>query len=82
MDAFGDLGPVIGPFDWVHTTYASDVKMGVDLDSKADLRISRSGMVKYAGVWYGDWSVFDEKIANGPYIRHRIEALDLKKCNR
>lgn len=60
LDDWGDNGPVLGPCKWVHTTYSTDVKfelVGAD-DDAAALHVVND-MLYYAGVWYGDWSVFD-----------------------
>jgi len=57
MDDWGEPGPVFGPFRFVHTTYASDIKLGANTNGPQDLNVLRD-MVYYNGMWYGDWSVF------------------------
>ena len=64
MDDWGERGPILGPFRWVHTTYGRDIHIGGECppwDSVGDLHV-RDGMVHYDGIWYGDWSVFDETV--------------------
>jgi hypothetical protein len=64
MEDWGDRGPILGPFKFVHTTYAGIIHLGsMDApgDSVGDLRVDED-MVYYDGVWYGDWSVFDQEV--------------------
>ena len=60
LDDWGSDGPVLGPFKFVHTTYACHIKMGDNGKEMIELFI-HDDMVYYDGVWYGDWSVFGEK---------------------
>jgi hypothetical protein len=59
MDDWGDPGPILGPFQWVHGTYCNDLKLG-DINSPSDslgeLPIYKD-LVYYDGVFYGDFSV-------------------------
>ena len=67
MDDWGDRGPILGPFRWVHTTYAGTIHLGnqdVPGDAIGDLRVD-GDMVYYDGAWYGDWSVFDQVVFDG-----------------
>ena len=57
MDDWGEPGPVFGPFRFVHTTYASDIKMGNDADTLQNLFVLME-RVYYGSMWYSDWSVF------------------------
>jgi len=57
MDDWGKAGPVLGPFPFVHTTYASDIKLGDANGTPCELNIL-DGLVYYDGMWYGDWSAF------------------------
>ena len=55
LDDWGYEGPKLGPWDYVHITYASDVKYtanGVD----GYLRIVNE-LVEYEGKYYGDMSI-------------------------
>lgn len=69
MDDWGDGGPILGPFYWVHTTYATHIKLGMNRDSVGDLYV-KNDLVYYDGVWYGDWSVF---------TKHQIKIHDLSR---
>ena len=59
LDDWGFDGPIFGPYDFVHTTYACHIRMG----DAHELRIVED-MVFYDGKYYGDWSVF-ENIKDG-----------------
>lgn len=63
MDEWGSDGPVLGPYNFVHTTYGSIVRLGCKDDSCDELFLYED-MLYYDGVYYGDWSVFDELILN------------------
>lgn len=58
LDDWGFEGPMLGPMDYVHTTYASDVKYCLNGE---DYRLHIiEGCVEYEGKYYGDWSVTSE----------------------
>jgi hypothetical protein len=70
MDDWGFNGPLLGPLEWVHTTYALNirVKFARKVDEAAyfskpeypdahDL-IMADDMIVYANRYYGDWSSF------------------------
>ena len=57
MDDWGSDGPVFGPYEFVHTTYATCVKLGKP-DSDCDELFAFEDLLYYDGVCYGDWSVF------------------------
>jgi len=71
MEGWGTNGPVIGPLNYVHTTYGSEVK--VEFVDDADrllyfgdapqdvLEVHADGMIVYGGKYYGDWTVFNHK---------------------
>ena len=63
---WGEKGAAIGPLAYVHTTYASDVKIrfkdsldaskyGLETEEMFDLE---NGLIKFDGMEYGDWTVF------------------------
>jgi len=59
MDDWGFDGPVFGPHQFVHTTYANFIKM-VNTDGETDeLHIVGPDMVYYDKSYYGDWSVYE-----------------------
>lgn len=58
MDDWGEDGPLIGPFQGVHTTYRDEIK-GI-IEGEAEWYASRApgdDMIYFRGVWYGDWTV-------------------------
>jgi len=78
---WGANGPMIGPLEYVHTTYATEVKFefestedhdryfkrevasstlnGVPLSYRIEADLAVIGdLLKYGGMYYGDWSVF------------------------
>lgn len=70
-DDWGEQGPLIGPLQYVHTTYASHIKFRfVDEESakqfpelsvrngvEADMSTNLD-CLRYGDMFYGDWSVF------------------------
>jgi hypothetical protein len=59
LNDWGTEGPVIGPLEYVHTTYATDVKFGFLDKSKSDGWLTIvEGLMYYDGIYYGDWSTF------------------------
>ena len=68
MDGWGFNGPTIGPLEWCHTTYASDIK--IEFVSASDaLRYFKcedcqqvlgihGDMLVYDGKYFGDWTVY------------------------
>ena len=67
MDDWGSDGPVFGPCQFVHTTYSSLVRLGSG-DGSCDELFTVEDMLYYDGVYYGDWSIFDEQtLRNGKY---------------
>ncbi len=56
MDDWGEQGPIFGPYDYAHTTYASDIKLGPSEQDNHELRI-KGALAYYNGMYYGDWSV-------------------------
>jgi len=68
IEDWGSNGPIIGPLQHVHTTYATHIKLaflnqedirkyGFNTESMIDLDIE-DGMVVFQNTWYGDWTVF------------------------
>ncbi|MDD5458639.1 MAG: hypothetical protein PHF37_04540 [Phycisphaerae bacterium] len=58
MDDWGSDGPVFGPYEFAHTTYGWDIKLGKP-DGNCDELFLYEDMVYYENVYYGDWSIFD-----------------------
>jgi len=61
MDECGSDGPVLGPYEFVHTTYKNFIRLGKPDDNCEELFLHED-MLYYNGVYYGDWSVFTEEI--------------------
>ena len=80
LEDWGEPGPVFGPFRFVHTTYATHIKLGAEADDLQDLNIL-GDMVYYGGMWYGDWSVFPAStFRDEPALQQRRQAFDAKKA--
>lgn len=81
MDDWGHNGPVLGPFDFAHSTYGCDIKLSNEVE--AELRYV-DDMVYYDGYYYGDWSVFDVHAINAepgkysvmPFEKHKAKLPD------
>ncbi len=74
MDDWGADGPIFGPYDFVHTTYALNLKLGT-----CNELFCYEDMVYYGGVYYGDWAVFDlETLKKGKY---KSRVFDQEKAN-
>ena len=78
MDDWGSDGPVFGPYKFVHTTYASCIKLADENDDIDELFIFED-MLYYEGVYYGDWSVFDERAFNDS--NYQIAVFEQFKAN-
>ena len=61
LEDWGSPGPIFGPLQFVHTTYACDIKFTYADESQRNgwLNVTED-FVYYDGVYYGDWSVFTE----------------------
>jgi len=64
---WGDNGPMIGPLQYAHTTYASEIKLKFISEEDAEqygieddgsLPIDKEGCVVFGDMQYGDWTVF------------------------
>ena len=66
---WGANGPVIGPLNYIHTTYAQHIELEFVDDERAavygldsglpDLSISsQNGCVLFSGMEYGDWTAY------------------------
>jgi len=68
MDNWGSDGPVFGPYEFVHITYASCVRFGQQ-NGNCDSLYVYEDMLFYNGAYYGDWSVFtDETLKKGEFV--------------
>lgn len=67
MDDWGSDGPIFGPYQFAHTTYASILRLGRQ-DNMCDELHCFEDMLFYNGVYYGDWTVFgQETFETGKY---------------
>ena len=70
MSDWGYSGPLIGPLNWCHTTYATEIKIEFK-DNDCEARYFRftdsphchvlqihNDLLVYARSYYGDWTVF------------------------
>lgn len=79
LDDWGELGPVFGPFPFVHTTYACEIKLGEQAHVLPILL--PEGMTYYDGMYYGDWSVCSAQIfADNPNLQARLRAFEAAKA--
>ncbi len=78
MDDWGSDGPVLGPYEFVHTTYAAFVRLGRRDGICDELHVLERDMLYYNGVYYGDWSVFPANIFEQEYKSSLQEYDELK----
>ena len=60
MQEWGEVGPVIGPFRLIHTTYKYNLRAKDDPSDAPvwDVPIAaHDDMIYFRGVWYGDWTI-------------------------
>lgn len=57
LDDWGFQGPTLGPFHWIHSTYATHVRCGWDANGD-EICLDYSGdLLTHEGKYYGDWEV-------------------------
>ena len=77
IDDCGLDGPTLGPYEFVHTTYALNLKLG--RNGTCNELFCYEDMVYYGGVYYGDWTAFGlEILKSGEY---QLIAFDQEKAN-
>lgn len=77
LDDWGFNGPVLGPFPYVHTTYASLIHTG---DASGDDIQIHGDMIYYDGAFYGDWSVYTDVSEIIKTDGKRIQKFDPEKA--
>lgn len=79
MEDWGDDGPVLGPFDWLHVTYLCTFALGCVKDVVWDLETAAhcEGLVYYDGVYYGDFDIVSQ--ADERNVKH-AEPFDVAKA--
>lgn len=82
LHGWGTQGPVF-LVGYVHVTYLTDIKLGVELPAgDGDLHFVED-LVFYDGCYYGDWSVFPASLIDQePELKSRLTAYDAKKATR
>jgi len=84
LDDWGTEGPILGPLKFVHTTYASDIKLETADGSDGVLRLvgeETPDLLYYGHVHYGDWSVFGEEVfKNNLALLSRVQQFDPTKA--
>lgn len=68
MNDWGFNGPMIGPLQWVHTTYASAIRVAFESatdglryfgEEEKEHELELSGdLLTFGGKFYGDWTVY------------------------
>ena len=70
MSDWGFDGPLIGPLEWCHTTYATHVRIKFSVEEDEGLYFEEAcfpdaqdifiheDLITYDGKFYGDWTVF------------------------
>lgn len=77
MDEWGSDGPVFGPYDFSHTTYALNLKLGKN--DVCDELFCFEDMLFYDGTYYGDWTVFGlETLEKGKF---KLTVFEQEKTN-
>lgn len=79
LDDWGAEGPLFGPLTWVHTTYASHVKLGYGHEME-DLFVVE-GCLYYDGMYYGDWSAFTLSDVEAASYGDRLQPYDETKAD-
>lgn len=68
LDDWGFDGPLLGPFEWVHTTYNVHMNFASILyitgmpvhDETGPLDVFKDDLFQFRGKYYGDWEFVDE----------------------
>ena len=81
---WGTEGPIVGPLRYVHTTYATDIKIETADGVGEILHLvgeETPDLLYYDGVYYGDWSVFGaDAFENNPALLMRVQPFDSAKA--
>lgn len=59
LEDWGNIGPVFGPYDTVHITYESHIKMTTQ-SGFDNLFWTKDNLIYYDGVYYGDFEILDD----------------------
>lgn len=85
LEDWGEQGPILGPFNFVHTTYATHLKIQTTEGIEGDLHVvgpELPDLLYYDGIFYGDWSVFspDAVQDSGHAWQPRVQLYDPAKA--
>ena len=83
LEDWGSRGPILGPFAFIHTTYAADIKVRTEDGAEAVLSLvgdETPDLLFYDGIFYGDWSAFGPELLNAAQ-RQRVETFDPRKAD-
>ena len=72
MDDWGENGPVLGPFDGVHSTYLYHIRPVVDGECDGELEVFED-MYYYDGMYYGDMVVLSWDLAQKDHATELAE---------
>ena len=78
LEDWGEDGPVLGPFDGIHTTYHHHIRPVVKGDSDGDLEIVED-MMYYDGMYYGDWAIMSWDMAQKDFP-NSLQEFDVEKA--
>lgn len=75
LEERGSDGPLLGPFDSIHTTFDSHKRVLLLGDSEQWIELlTTEGMIYYDGIFYSDFSIFSERmLATDGYQPVQIE---------
>jgi hypothetical protein len=68
MEDSGFMGPILGPFSYVHTVYGHHIDAG----ESVELEMDRDGLINYGGAYYSDWTVVAQDLSR-PLAKSVIE---------
>jgi hypothetical protein len=82
LNGWGSQGPVFGPYDWAHMTYASHIRMGAEEGFIEDeLFISKDHLIHYNGIWYGDVTIMScKEYRSQKELKKRLEKFSDEKA--
>jgi len=83
LDGWGADGPVLGPFEWYHSTYLHHIRVGCwpPLEDIEWEITAVDGLVYYDGMFYGDVSVVSaDTVSSAQFLRDSIEEFDPDKA--
>jgi hypothetical protein len=84
LDDWGSPGPILGPFAYIQTTYATDIKIETTTGEHGVLYLcgdEGADLLYYDGVFYGDWSAFGaDVLEKHPALKSRVRPFERAKA--